>query len=117
MQHAAQSPETAIDLRDQLSAAQQKIERQKSYIDQLEEFIRNLRQKQFGASSEVQDPLQVSLFDEGEEEGEEEGVDGTEAATVTVAVQVLALPHGSVTVSVTSLAPRLAQVNDVLLKV
>ena len=85
MQHAAQSPETAIDLRDQLSAAQQKIERQKSYIDQLEEFIRNLRQKQFGASSEVQDPLQVSLFDEGEEEGEEEGVDGTEAATVTVA--------------------------------
>jgi transposase len=64
MQHAVQSPDTDVDLHAQLSVAQQKIEQQKSYIDQLEEFIRNLRQKQFGASSEAQDTLQSSLFDE-----------------------------------------------------
>jgi transposase len=89
MHHAAKSLDNRIDLRDQLSAAQQEIERhrhqlekQKSYIEQLEEFIRNLRQKQFGASSEGQDPLQVSLFDEGEEAG----VDAPESAADTVNV-------------------------------
>jgi transposase len=81
MQPAAQSFDTAVDLHAQLSVAQQKIEQQKSYIDQLEEFIRNLRQKQFGASSEAQDTLQSSLFDEGEPaDAPEEAAD-----TVTVA--------------------------------
>ncbi len=62
MQNAVQSSDTDVDLRDGLLVAQQAIEsknhqlqKQKSYIKQLEEFIRNLRQKQFGASSEAQD--------------------------------------------------------------
>ena len=66
MQDVVQSSETAVDLQAQLSCAQQKIEHQKSYIEQLEEFIRNLRHKQFGASSEARDTLQSSLFDEDE---------------------------------------------------
>ena len=65
MQAAAQSSDTAVDVYAQLSAAQQEnaenielierhrrqLDKQKSYIEQLEEFIRNLRHKQFGASS------------------------------------------------------------------
>lgn len=73
MQNVANLHVNPTDLNDQLSAVQReienqknKIEQQKTYIGQLEEFIRNLRQKQFGASSEVQNPLQVSLFDEVE---------------------------------------------------
>jgi hypothetical protein len=68
MQPAMQSSDTTVDLHAQLSVAQKKIEQQKSYIDQLEEFIRSLHQKQFGASSEAQDTLQSGLFDEGESE-------------------------------------------------
>jgi transposase len=97
MHHVAQSSETTVDLHAQLSAAQQAIEskdhliasknhqlaKQKSYIDQLEEFIRNLRQKQFGASSEAQDTLQSGLFDEGE--GEPADDSALAADTVTVA--------------------------------
>jgi transposase len=90
MRHAVQLSDIAVDLRDQLSAAQQTIEsknhqlqKQKSYIEQLEEFIRNLRQKQFGSSSEAQDTLQSGLFDEGEAERTEET--DPAADTVTVA--------------------------------
>jgi flagellar biosynthesis chaperone FliJ len=64
MQDAARSTERVIHLQTQLSAAQQTIEqhlhqlaKQTSDIAQLEEFIRSLRHKPFGASSEVQDPL------------------------------------------------------------
>lgn len=71
MQDIAPLADNAVDLHDRLTAAQQEIEhknnqiqKQKAYIDQLEEFIRNLRHKQFSASSEVQNDLQVSLFDE-----------------------------------------------------
>jgi transposase len=73
MQNAAKSPNNPADLFNQFSAAQHIIEQQKqqlakkdNYIEQLEEFIRNLRQKQFGASSEQQSTLQQSLFDETE---------------------------------------------------
>lgn len=89
MQHANQLSDAAIDLRDQLSAAQQEIERhrhqlekQKSYIEQLEEFIRNLRQKQFGTSSEAQDALQSGLFDESEADR----IDAPDAPADTVTV-------------------------------
>jgi transposase len=75
MPNTAKLADNAVDLHNQLAAAQQEIahknnrlEQQKAYIGQLEEFIRNLRQKQFGASSEVQNALQVSLFDETEAE-------------------------------------------------
>jgi chromosome segregation ATPase len=69
MPNTAKLADNAVDLHNQLAAAQQEIahknnrlEQQKAYIGQLEEFIRNLRQKQFGASSEVQNALQVSLL-------------------------------------------------------
>jgi transposase len=90
MRNAVHSSDIDVDLRDQLSAAQQAIEhhrhqlaKQKSYIEQLEEFIRNLRNKLFGASSEAQDTLQSGLFDEGE--GEPIDAPDTSAQTVTVA--------------------------------
>ena len=97
MQYAEKSSDTAVDLQTKLSTAQLEIvdlsdlikrhrhqlDKQKSYIEQLEEFIRNLRQKQFGASSEAQDTLQSSLFDESE--GERADAAEEAADTVTIA--------------------------------
>jgi transposase len=84
MQNAAKLSSDSVDLHHQLTAAQQKIEQQKNYIDQLEEFIRNLRQKQFGASSEQQNALQPSLFDETES-NDHTTADTEESASITVA--------------------------------
>jgi len=68
VQNAASFSIESVDLHDQLIIARQTIAQQKTTIDQLEEFIRVLRHKQFGASSEGQNDLQGRLFDEREDD-------------------------------------------------
>ena len=68
-----------LDERDQI------IEQKTQRIGVLEDFIRQLRHKQFGASSEQQDNLQAQLFDESEALPEAALVEVSEDAVVTKA--------------------------------
>jgi transposase len=62
------------------------IESKTQRIHLLEEFIRSLKQKHFGASSEKLEAIQPDLFSEAEDEATTEAVDVTENTTsVTVA--------------------------------
>lgn len=86
MENAALLQQENSSLHEAIAAHQHKIEQQKQYINQLEEFIRNLRHKQFGASSEQQESLQASLFDEPEDDEAAAVESATDAeAAITVA--------------------------------
>lgn len=89
MKNAAHSPENPIDFFAQLSEEnknlKEKIKNQSARIYQLEEFIRQLRHKQFGASSEQINPLQDSLFDEAEGDCSDEAEATDTPETITIA--------------------------------
>lgn len=57
----------AAAMRQQIVEHERLIERQQARIEQLEELIRSLRQRQFGARSEKVSPDQLGLFNEAEE--------------------------------------------------
>ena len=64
-QHLLSTRDLVIQQKDQLLDQKNQLIEQKTHrIGVLEDFIRQLRQKQFGASSEQQDSLQAHLFDE-----------------------------------------------------
>lgn len=66
-QHLLSTRDLVIQQKDQLlDQKNQVIEQKNQRIGVLEDFIRQLRQKQFGASSEQQESLQAHLFDESE---------------------------------------------------
>ena len=72
-----------IQLKEILSEKDKTIEAKNNYIKNLEEFIRSLKHKHFGASSEKVEAIQSDLFVEAEDESAEEPP--TTEATVIVA--------------------------------
>jgi transposase len=61
-----------IQLKEILSEKDKTIEAKNNYIKNLEEFIRSLKHKRFGASSEKVEVIQSDLFVEAEDESAEE---------------------------------------------
>lgn len=73
--------EENAQLKGLLSAKEARIQTQSQHIQQLEEYIINLRHQQYGASSEV-NPQQAGLFDEPEALEETDIADESDSVTV-----------------------------------
>ena len=79
--------QTAIELQEKVEYLESALEHKNNYILQLEEWIKQQRQKTFGSSSEKRSPDQLGLFNEVEELNQPVADDSSESTTVATHIR------------------------------